>query len=227
MIDFTILYAKDSVMAFRINAQLYFIKLEPHVPTIYDNTVKPLIIPNIDSWIQAKTHQRYSLSLLKELCHAFESGINAAFTKADVLTIAEYSAHMVLEELLHRGMIYDYAISYWIEVLGSDKIEEYLKIIASKLDYVVSRMGKRKLVRELNRIRHISFLRQINSQFICEKLLEKLDAKIEAPHYPETAKLDNKIKLNARNEVIKLIKKEFSTVPDDVIEVVNGILNVK
>lgn len=223
MVKIEIIYAVSKVMAFKIDLDMYYIKFGPNHPKIYDSKLQAMVIPNLDSWIQAKTHQKYSLVLLEEMSNAFIQGMLVNYSQSDVMTYAERACKLTIDGIMKNGVIYDYSISYWIEILSSDKIEKYLSVIAEKLDYVVGKMGYDKLVVELNRIRRICVLRQINARHVCEKLLERLDARKEILVYPETAILDAKVRQDVQNEVMKILREDHRLLDDGVLEGIKRI----
>lgn len=223
MIRLMIVYAIDQTMAFKINADTFYLKFGPNSPKIYDESLKPLITPNLDAWIQAKTYQRYSLSLLSDMCEAFKAGLERNYTKDDLTNVADCACMSAINEIMKNGVVYDYSITYWIEVLGSDKIEKYLKVIANKLEYVVNKMGYDKLVIELARIHKICVLRQINARFVCEKILERLNVKLGEVVFPDSTKLDKKVLDSVRHDITKSIRNMDKTVSDVVIRSINII----
>jgi hypothetical protein len=218
-----IVYAKNGVMAIMLDTALYFMDLREGLPRIYDSAANPMIISNIDSWIQARTNQKHSLSSFREMCYAFEAGMNYSYTKNELMAIIDYCCKSTIKEIVRRGMIYDYSLTYWIEVLGSEKIEKYLRTITDKYDDIMARVGKEKMINELRRILKVCTLRQSSARFVCERLLERLGSDPSEPVYPSSENVDARVTHNIRNEVLKYLKREHKNVDASIVEVVDGI----
>lgn len=218
-----IIYAHNDAMAVKLDNVLYYMSLQDGLPRVYDNTGRQLIIPNVDSWIQAKTRQRYSITSLRDMCAAFQAGMLSSYVKTEVLAVVEYAVKHAIDEIMHRGMIYDYSLLYWIEVQGTDKLESYLKTISNKLDVIVQRVGRQKLINELKRINRVCVLRQSSARYVCEKLLERLNIDSNDPIFPKSDAIDAKVMQNAINEVLKYLKREHKSVDSTVVGVVDGL----
>ena len=218
-----IIYVKSDVMAVLFGQTLYYLDCTEWLPRVFDSDLKQLVISNIDSWIQAKTAQKYSLATLREMGNAFADGMRASYTKTEVLSIVEYASRCVTSEILRRGAIYDYSLLYWIEVQGTEVLEKYLKTISEKLNTIVERLGVERIVNELKRIQRVCLLRQSSAKYMCDKLLERLGANSVEPQYPSTREIDMKVLSHVRNEVLKYLRQEHKAVDASIVEVVDGI----
>lgn len=218
-----ILYATEQVVACVIEQRRYYIQFGPDFPKIYDDTCKPLIVPNVDMWIQAKTHQRYDLRTLKDMTMAFIAGMRCAYSKSDVMKEAYNSCCITINEILTKGLIYDYTLVYWIEVLGNETIERYLKTIAEKLEYVMEKMGKDRLYNDLCRIYRICVIRQIDSKDVCENLIKRLGSVVREPKFPDSRKIDQIIMNNVKTKVFEHVNNMYKNVDDELIKVLKSI----
>lgn len=196
-----VVHADGCVAAFILDNALYYIRLD--IPKIYDENLEPLTIPNIDSWLIAKTQQKCGLSTMKIMADSFEKGVRSVFSDNEVAAIANTVVKTAIREIMQRGIIYDYSLAYWIEVLSSDMIEKYLNMISNKFDLVVDKLGKDRLANELRRIYQVCISRQINAEHVCKSLLVRLESSIAAPIYPDTADIDSKVLKSTSAETLK------------------------
>jgi len=189
-VDFKIHHVHKSVIAFSIDFDFYFLRVNP-VPQIFDINLTPHTIANIDSWFQAKTHQRYSYQGFLDMAGAFMDGLKHTYSGYDLEQVCERAAtatkHFILTEKLS-----DYMKAYWIEAIDRVKLERiYVKIIRDKFEKLRIKLGDDELFNNLCRFYKNAYNNYPKLAPIFDKFIKRLNRSLQDPHYPETVDLDN------------------------------------
>lgn len=223
MSSLQIKYATKDVVGFVVNSELFYLKFGPNIPQLFDESLSGLVIPNLDSWIQSKTQQRYSYQSLRDMALAFHAGISAAYNLDDVHTLCDSTIQFTVHEVNHNSLIYDYSLIYWIEILGPDQMELYLKKIRDNFVRIRSQIGDDKLYNNLCRMYKTCLRQQPHNANVCEKLIKRLGRMPTEPSYPKTDETDQQVLLNTREAVRKSLGTHYKNIPDHIVEAVNGI----
>lgn len=216
-------YATKDVVGFVVNNELFYLKFGPNIPQLFDESLSPLIVPNFDSWIQSKTQQRYSYQSLHDMAIAFYAGLSAAYNTDDLYGVCDLSAMAAIAEITKDGAIYEYSLVYWIETLGSDKMELYIKRVRDNFDKIRHKIGDNKLYNELCRMFKTCKRHQPHNAEVCENLIKRLGRIPMNPTYPNTDDTDQQVLLSARETVKKSLGTRYKGVQDSIVEIVDGI----
>lgn len=223
MVKLEIIYSKDHIIVFSIDVELYYLKTGPDIPHLYDANVRGMLVPNIDSWISAKTRQRYSYQTLCDLGAAFRSGLKSAYDHSDLIKISEQSVKQTIKELFYGGKIYDYNFIFWIEVCPTDAIEKHLRIIRDNLQEIIEKVGVDKLHNDLNRMLKVCLKRQSDCADVCTKLIERIGKRTSEPTYPDADTLNAMLISNVKKNIFKSFMSKYKTVSKSVEESVDVI----
>lgn len=216
-------YATKDVVGFVVNNELFYLKFGPNIPQLFDESLSPLIVPNLDSWVQSKTQQRYSYQSLHDMAMAFSAGISVAYNIDDVRAICDLSIMSAIAAITKDGAIYEYSLVYWIEVLGSDKMELYINKIRNNFEQIRDKLGDDILYNELCRMLKACKRYQPHNAEVCEKLIKRLGRDPGDPNYPSTDEVDQQVLLNAREAVKRTLGTRYKGVPDHIVEAVDGL----
>lgn len=228
MIDLKIKYVDDSnsVVAFTIGSELFFIKFEndASVSKVYDHNAMQLHINNVDAWLQIKTQQRYSYQSLRDMSNAFLDGLLSTYNIHDLHMACNNSILATIESIMHKGFIYDYALSYWIEILGSDEIEKYLRILRNGFDKIRRKSNDNKIYSVLCRILYTCRTRSPHCADVCELLIRRLGKTPADPEFPDTTSIDNTVVLNIKNIISHNFKLEHKNIPDHIVKTADDLI---
>lgn len=216
-------YATKDVVGFVVNNELFYLRFGPNIPQLFDESMSPLIIPNLDSWIQSKTQQRYSYQSLRDISSAFHAGIAAAYNIDDLHSICDLAIQSTICEMNQNSWIHDYSLIYWIEILDSDKMAQYLKKIRDNFATIRAQIGDDKLYNNLCRIYKTCKRQQPHNAEICEKLIKRLGKEPTDPTYPRTDETDQQVLLNTREVIRRSLGTCYKNVQDHIVETVNEL----
>lgn len=210
-------------VAFNLDFQLYFLRLEP-IPRLYDENLKPQLIPNLDSWFQAKTHQRYSFQNFVDVVNAFKAGLSKSYSTPDLRSLVAETAVATKVALFERFP--DYEKHYWIEALNPVKLESvWVPKIRDEFDSLRAKLGDDLFHNYLCRLvkfaeRHKPGLIQVFTRFIKRLGREPID-----PAMPVTVDLDVELCKAVDSAVLDRGLPRYKGVPEQVqirLEILNG-----
>lgn len=199
-----IVFSNDKIAAITIANELYFIRLDPFMPEVYDKDTNRMNITNIDTWINHGTMQQYSYKQLIEICNAYHKGYNASIINQQPKSFIVRLVRSVIKHIFTSELASKYANDYWIECTPSSKLTtKIISPIMKKHEMLISKLGKKTFEDYANRIRKSA----VSSTDVggVDKMFNKLQLSIREPDYPDTLELD-KILIN-------MIIKEIDTHP--------------
>lgn len=178
-------------IAFNIDFQLYFMQLEP-VPKIYDEDLKPQLIPNLDSWFQAKTHQRYGFQSFTDIVAAFRAGLGKSYSAADLKALAAQTVIATKSALFER--MPEYAKHFWIELLDPIQLETvYVAKVREKFDELRLKLGDDGFYNYLCRLWKFATKHRPGLAVVFERFIKRLGREPIDPQLPETSNLDHEL----------------------------------
>ncbi len=187
-VQLSIHYSRDNLTVFSINLDYYFFQLLP-VPKLFDDNLVPQIIPNLDSWFQAKTQLRYSYQNFLDMIIAFTDGYVHAYTHQDLEKICVEASLLAKRYILAERMG-EYSKHYWVEVIDPAKVEKYVQGIREKFDNLKTKTNFYNYL-----CRFWKFTKRNCPQLtpVFEKFITRLDRVAQDPVYPRTDDLDSEL----------------------------------
>lgn len=216
MSEIKIIYATQSVAAFAIADNVYYIDFNQ--PTIFDHMLSKLHIPNFDSWIQANTRNRHSLQSLKDISYSFYCGLDSVNKDADKVYDDDLIKRTITEV---KNFISDYSTVMNIEIASKEEIEIKLRNISDKFDYLKTTAGVENMYDYLCRIYAVCNSKKYQSVSVCKELIFRLGKKPKRPTHPRTTIIDDKVLLRVKQGLRK--KPKLKNIPDEVINNVDRI----
>lgn len=203
-------FSNGRIAALRLDGELYFIRLDVHIPEVYDRYCNKLTIPNINTWINNKTHQQYDFFHILDLCDAFRKGYMSSVMNRNPEQYVLSLIKRILRTLFTSGLAYRYVNDYWIECTDPTKLSaKIISPIMKKYDLLIKKLGKSTFEDYANRIRRISTAASSTS---VDKMFERLRLEIRDPLYPDTDELDRQFAAIIMHDVT------LTTVPDDILK---------
>lgn len=210
-------------VAFNIDHDLWFMRLEP-VPRIYSEELKPQLIPNLDSWFQAKTHQQYSLQTFKQVVAAFRAGLAKSYSARDLREVAERATLAAKVALLER--MGEYGKHFWVEVLDPVKLETvWAAQIRSKFEELRAKLGDDEFHNYLCRLWKFASKHRPGLTVVFERFINRLGREPVEPRLPQTDDLDAELCRAVLATVLDRDTASYRNVPSHVqerLEILNG-----
>ena len=223
MPDLSIKYANEGVVCFVIDGDIFYLKRHPGLPRLYDCNGTVMFLANIDSWLEVRTQQRHSYRSLCDMADAFYAGLKSSYNKSDIDNIFNNCVLTTIKEVTRKSWLYEYSLLFWVEVLGDDKIGQYLKSLRDNFDSIASKIGTKALSNDLTRIMRACVYRHSRNADICEKLLTRLGKIASDPIYPDTTKIDSEVLMSTRESAGKSLGYFYKDIPNEVVEMADGI----
>jgi len=220
----TIEYAHEDSVCFRVHGVIHYLRIKPEPSRLYDQNLNQLVVPNIDSWFQSKTNQRYSFRTVCDMAEAFKSGLHAAYVYDDLRQISELCLNDVLDELFKFGMAAEYTSTCWIELATPTKIDKIVNFFNLRLDDLRNDMGDDGVHALLCRILAICKHKSLNQATIVKKLFDRINMETEEPNLPDISKLHDKVKQRVRSKVFGKNEPKYKKISDDVIKKTHGLV---
>jgi len=188
MTTITIHHVHKDVAAFSIDFDLYLIKFLP-VPQLFDGNLKPQIIPNIDSWFQVKTQQRYCYRGFTDMVDAFRQGLQRTYSLGDLHRAAAEAVLATKMALLER--MGEHGKNFWVELIDPAKLEGvYAAKVREQFDRLRSKLGDDTFHNYLCRLWKFALRHRPGVAPVFERLIEQLGRTPEEPRLPTTHALD-------------------------------------
>lgn len=226
MTNFSILYANDLVICFAVEYEIYFLLYGRDNLRLYDANGNAILCPNIDNWIQAKTHQRLSARSLVDIGIAYKKGLDDSYNVNDLEKIVESTILSTINEIMHNYLS-EYSLVYWIEVSPPDKIEAMLKSIRSNFDIIRKTMGNEGLSNELSRIYNYCVNRQPHNAEVALKLLSRMSTVPAESKCNKANDLNREVVMNVKSIIRKQLGHLYKNVNDDIVSKANKISKYK
>jgi len=199
-------YVFSRIIVFEINNQIYYFHDNPNLPQLYDQQLNKLIVPNLDSWLQSKTSQRYSLRGLRDMATAFMSGMQCGISEGQAYQLILNAISETKRQIFQSALASDYARVYFIELMDPVKVEAtHLPIITKNFNKLLKKCGRDRLLNYLCRFWQLCNQHSPSTSFVFENLIKRLGREPTTPHYPDTVELDNSLADEVNRVVLKNI----------------------
>jgi hypothetical protein len=223
MVELVLHSVEGNFVAFNIDFDLWFMQLEP-VPRILDSDLKPQLIPNLDSWFQAKTHQRYSLQSFKDIVAAFKLGLSKSYSAGDLRAVALRTAMVTKQAVMER--MGEYGRHYWIEALDPVKLETvWAAKVREKFDELRAKLGDDGFHNYLCRLWKFATKHRPGLVVVFERFIKRLGREPQEPVLPQTDDLDAELCKAVLAVVLDRGIAAYRGVPEHVqqrLEILNG-----
>lgn len=210
-------------VAFNIDHDLWFMRLTP-IPKVYSEDLKPQLIPNLDSWFQAKTHQRYSLQTFKDAVAAFQAGLEKSYSTQDLKAVALKATIAAKAALMER--MPEYGKHFWIEILDPVKLESvWAPQIREKFEELRAKLGDDEFHNYLCRLRKFAAKHRPGLAVVFERFITRLGRSPVEPRLPQTDDLDAELCRAVLATVLDRNIAAYKDVPAHVqerLEILNG-----
>ncbi len=200
MVNVKIKYANEDIVVVKLGDVLYYIRTRG-IPQIYDNQGRLLVISNIETWMIANTHNRYTYQGIVDMASAFIDGVKSCINKDSIDDMVDESIIDAIHIILQKGYIEEYSLKYWIEVLDTGELEKYIIKIRNHFDRLEI-LNKEGLHNDLCRILEVCEIRQLKHLIeICQNLIKRMGKSIALPKYPDTSALDSKVLKRVKSNI--------------------------
>ncbi len=190
--DLKIHYVQNNVVAFSLGFDLYFLRCFP-VPQIFNSSLTPQLIPNIDSWFQAKTQQRYSYRGFLDIVGGFVAGLGHTYSIAEIKALCVQTT-LTAKKTILTELMSDYKKHFWVECLDPVKLEGmYAESVREKFDRLRQSLGDDEFYNYLCRLWKLARQYRPSIAVVFERLVDRLGRVADEPKYPDTKDLDDKL----------------------------------
>lgn len=178
-----LLYVVDKTAAFTIHGELYYLKTGHDYPMLFKANLQKMIVPNLDHWFQAQTHQRYSYQGFKDMMAAYAAGMSHSYTSTDMPEWVRHVYEVVRDVIFRTERSREYAEAYWIELLDPKKLPRLTDEITANFDKMQKQWGDDRLYEYLCRLRHYCMRHAPGDTPVYERLIERLGRPMTDVHY--------------------------------------------
>lgn len=212
----------EETVAFTINHELYYLKTGPDLPKLFNRDLNKLIIPNLDTWLQAQTQQRYSYRGLKDMAAAFSSGLRHSYASDDLAGICGYIFDETVKMIFTTEYAHSYAVAFKVELMDPKQISKLIEQIKGNFDSYTDRFGEERFYLYLCRLLKICNYHEPSESIVVETLIKRLGKR---PREPEYQKVGDGEKV--RKQVIAKMTgtglSRFKGIDQKVLDAVNEI----
>lgn len=219
--EIQIKYVSGHTVAFTVNMEIYYLKTGPDYPMVFDRNLKRMLIPNLDSWIQAISQQRHSYRGLLDMMRAFSDGLQHSYSSDDLQDICERVFDLTYTTIFHTEHTREYARAHKVELLDPKSVEPLIMKLKEQFDVYKAR-GENEFFNYLCRLWQFCLFYQPSNAIVFERFIQRLNKTPQAPVYsiPEN---HNQIKATIVKRITHSEMLKFKGIDDEVIEVVNSI----
>lgn len=203
-----IIFSNERIAAVKLEGELYYLRLDIHLPEVYDRQCNKLTISNINTWINNKTRQQYDYFQIIELCLTFHKGYTSNIINIDSDNFITSFIKRIIKTLFTSGLASKYVNDYWIECTCPTKFStKIISPIMKKHELLMKKLGKNIFEDYANRIRLTATAESANS---VNKMFDRLKLEAREPVYPDTSELDDLFINNIKHDLI------ISTIPEEI-----------
>jgi hypothetical protein len=211
-IKIKIIYVLDKTAAFMLADELYYIKTVYGFPQLFDHSLKQLIIPNMDYWLQFKTQQRYTYRGLQDMIEAFADGLHHSYSREDISRICDHLYDATIDYIFKTKNVREFARLFWIEILEPEQVKKLVVKIKNSFDEFLEKHGSDKLYNYLCRLWHFCLMHSPSEAPVLERLIQRLNRSVMEPHWPTSDVISN-VKGHIINVHLADKIKEYKGVP--------------
>lgn len=215
-------HVKSRTVAFTIYDQLYYLKTGPDLPELYDSKMNRMMMPNVDSWLQAQTHQRYSLRGLKDMMNAFSQGVGQGFSSVDIEEIIKEAFDDIERMIFRTEYSRYYSIAYRLEMMDPKHMERLINQIRMNFDDYLAKFGDDRLYNYLCRVLKFCNNHMLDESSTVERLISRLGRKSDEPKFPVVEKSDE-IKNKVLKKILNRLRKDDNEIIRNVELIHDGL----
>ena len=199
----------------------------PGIPVLFDHRMHKQIIPNLDSWFQSKTGQRYSYRTMCDMAAAFASGLNCSYRAEDIALACAQACRASVKHILQSDMTNEYRRAYWIEILDPLKLPSKAQSIRDNFDNLRKWLGDDILHNYLCRVWKVCQLQNPSEGAVFERLVTRMGRQAIDPEYPDTVELDRKLCERVIGSILRKDIPQCRNVSNEIIRNVDDIQSGK
>jgi len=211
------------VVVFEVSNDLWYLRIGPGLPVIYDSNLKRQIIPNIDTWFQAKTGHRYSYQTVCDMAAAFAAGMKCSYSTNDVKSYCAAACRSTVDAIFKTKRAADYRRLFWIEMLDPMKIINYAHKLRDNLDRLRTKHGDDVLFNQLCRLWQICVYHNPNESVVFEKLVGRLNLRPKDPVYPDSTKIDTELIEYVVGNILSKHLSQYRNIPLKIVKNIDDI----
>lgn len=184
--------------------------------------MKKLIIPNIDTWLQAQTQQRYSYRTLKDMMSAFSSGLQHSYVNNDLNELCGRVFDESVKVIFNSEFTRSYATAYKIELMEPKQVSKLINQIKDNFDEYVKKFGVKRFHLYLCRLLKFCSYNEQNETTVVETLINRLGIDSTESEFIEPKDSD-KVRNRVINNIIGSGVAKFKDIELDVLKNVDDI----
>lgn len=171
-------------VAFTINSEMYYLQTGPDFPRLYSHEMKKLIIPNVDSWLQAQTQQRYSFRSLRDMMDAFVCGYNYHYSQEELTELVNKICGLTIDNIFKSKYALDFSNAYKVELMEPKQVPKLIQQMRDNFDQYNEKFGNEKFRAYLYRVWKYCNLHLSDSSAVVESLIHRAGGETQEPKYP-------------------------------------------
>lgn len=218
----TIKYVYCDTIAFTIGVDLFYLRTAPNIPQIFDQNEKPQIIPNLDSWILAKTQQRYSYQSLLDMAAAFAAGLSHSYTATDLDGLCRKVVQLSKSAIFHTEYATDFSRAYWIELLDPGKLQKFVESLRSQFQQLREEHNDNELYNILCRLWQFCNFHAPSESAVFEAMIQRMGRKPQPPTF-SAIDSDRAIEELVLYDILKTELSEFKNISNELVDNVKRI----
>ncbi len=219
MAKLEIKFVSGKTAAFTINNEMYYIQTGPDLPKLYNNQMRKLIVPNIDSWLQAQTQQRYSFRGLRDMMEAYTHGYAYHHNQDELAALSRKIYDLTIDNIFKTKHALDFANSFKVELMEPKQVPKLIQQIRDNFDTYDQKFGSDKFRAYLCRVWKYCNLHLPDMSATVESLIRRAGGETHEPHYPVTVH---------ESEIFEVIREEASNFVKSVDkEAYNNVLLIQ
>jgi hypothetical protein len=217
-------YVYRETVAFTIGTDLFYLRQGPGIPQMFNGEAKPMVVPNIDAWLQSKTQQRYSYRGLSDMASAFASGLQYTYTSHDMQHVCRLIVRSTKDAIFRTDVAREFSAAYWVELMDPGKLTKFIDVIRRDFDKYEKRYGSEELYNILCRLWQFSNLHAPSEAAVFESMIRaKMRRSPKLPKYPDTSEADQEVERLVIGIIIGKTLTEFKGISDELVKNVRSI----
>jgi len=186
-------HVSENVVVFMLRDKLWYLRIGPGAPAVFDERLQRLVVPNIDTWFQNETGHRYSYHAVCDMASAFALGANCSYSADNVRSICVAVCRTLLVSIFRTKYAARYARLYWIELLGPTRLISVAKALRSSFDNLLEKHGVPVIHNHLCRLWKAALSYGLSESTLFEKLAARIGRQLREPDFPDSTSIDDEL----------------------------------